>query len=77
MTFFQDITPAEMLTESALCNVIENSLNTISNPKSSDYAWFECCVKSYDTEEGIRYQIFDTCFAWYWDMKIKQEVVLQ
>ncbi|XP_056005533.1 protection of telomeres protein 1-like [Ostrea edulis] len=63
VTFFQDITPAEMLTESALCNVIENSLNTISNPKSSYYAWFECCVKSYDTEEGIRYQIFDTCFA--------------
>jgi hypothetical protein len=65
VTLFQDITPAEMLTEPALCNVIDNCLGAISNPKTSDYmySWFECCIKSYKTEQGVHYQIFDTCFA--------------
>ncbi|XP_062607354.1 protection of telomeres protein 1-like [Saccostrea cucullata] len=63
VTFFQDITPVEMLTESALCTVIENCLNAICDPDKSDCPWFECCVKSYNTQMGVRYQIFDTCLA--------------
>ncbi|XP_022337978.2 protection of telomeres protein 1-like [Crassostrea virginica] len=60
VTFFQDITPVEMLTEPALCQQIQNGLGLVSD---SAGPWFECCVKSYQTPEGVRYQIFDTCLV--------------
>lgn len=60
VTFFQDITPVEMFTESVLCNLVKKGLGTISTPSGP---WFECCVKSYRTLSGVRYQIFDTCLV--------------
>ncbi|XP_034327474.2 protection of telomeres protein 1 [Magallana gigas] len=60
VTFFQDITPVEMFTESVLCNLVKKGLGAISTPSGP---WFECCVKSYRTLGGVRYQIFDTCLV--------------
>lgn len=60
VTFFQDITPVEMFTESVLCNLVKKGLGAISTPSGP---WFECCVKSYRTLSGVRYQIFDTCLV--------------
>ena len=60
--FFDNIEPKRLVKDKVLfreiCQGLENL--TGATDTNTDPPWMECCVKSYMTEHGKCYQIFDT-----------------
>ncbi|KAK3102306.1 hypothetical protein FSP39_010366 [Pinctada imbricata] len=66
VTFFNDVTPTELIQDAKLFTRIKEQLNALCDQEDRGVLpLFECCIKSYVTLEGgtTAYQIFDTCLV--------------
>lgn len=63
VTFFKDIEAVEAFKNKKLFQEVKDCLLQICPEGDEAKPWIECCIKSYSSEEGTGFHIFDTAVA--------------